>query len=187
MLSIVSATSLAAPQHYGGHSNFTDVTSYNSSNYSIQPLYDPNHHHHHNRRDLTTVTNEPSSDSSIPADFHTSHRIPDHIGESAQRQNDEKQFQTSHRIPKPPPPVVVGLHLKPTPATAAKTFVEEAAAGQRQRRDGNVQQADDESVGTEQEVAEKPTHLLAGLVFPVPVDQIVKHSNAAKEIHHHHP
>lgn len=140
---------------------------------------------HRQRRQVAQITTEKSTAALASPEFHTSHRIPEHI-EADRRQAEEHSFQTAHQIPSHPPlPVVVALHPKVLTTAAPKPAVEvtiggstaASIKGHRHRRDDGASAADDvtESVRQHEHVA--------GLVFPVPVGQIVKHSLAAPEIH----
>lgn len=64
---------------------------------------------------------EPAPANAEPTkDFHTSHRIPEHI--QSHLRNDEGKFQTSHHIPTHSAPVVVGVTpKKPADAVVAKS------------------------------------------------------------------
>lgn len=141
---------------------------------------------HRQRRQVAQSTAEKSLTAQASPEFHTSHRIPEHI-EADRRQAEEHSFQTAHQIPSHPPlPVVVALHPKVVTTAAPKSASDvnkdsstaASIKGHRHRRDDGAAVADGvtESVHHHEHVA--------GLVFPVPVGQIVKHSLAAPEIHH---
>lgn len=133
-------------------------------------------------RQRRQIHSEKSTEALASPEFHTSHRIPEHIAANL-RQAEEHSFQTAHQIPShpPPPPVIVAMHPKvpttaatPTSFAAAVTTASSTTKGHRHRRDDAAVEATDSAHHHEH---------VAGLVFPVPVGQIVKHSLAAPEIH----
>lgn len=137
---------------------------------------------HRQRRQITPhINSEKSTEALASPEFHTSHRIPEHIAANL-RQAEEHSFQTAHQIPSHPPPVIVAMHPKvrttsatPTSfAAAVTTTTSSTTKGHRHRRDDAAVEATDSAHHHEH---------VAGLVFPVPVGQIVKHSLAAPEIH----
>lgn len=202
------------------------------------------------KRDQPSTSSAPPSPSTsitVPApanvaavEFHTSHRIPEHV-EAIRRQSEEHNFHTAHQIPSHPPPVVVALHPKgdigvveavtrPSAATDTMTTAKQVF-GQRHRRDTdapvtesetsnsdidnseisasndekttvspsnskspaagsllkpteNPSKTQDENASAAQHEDQSNAHPHSGLHFPVPVDRILKHSQAAPQIYH---